>query len=254
MFSLAPMPATASVPLPPIPTFRIKPNIASRNFKKTYIVQRALDPATRRDAFALRHRSYLASNYIEPREDGLFSDGFDSLPSAHTAVVYQDGRAVAAVRVCFLSSDTLNTAPAGVTFPDEVAALLAPLPRYPGKAQACEITRLVRSPAAENNQGLVFLLLRLAGYMGLQENVSLIMSCVRQNHVPFYRRLGLIPAGDLRPYPGLSCPMQLLAYPRENYDNARQRFPIMDPCKAPADDFHDFMAGRPTTMTLMHGD
>ncbi len=247
MTSLAPVATT-----PILPT-RLRANVGSRNTERTYVVRRALDADTKRDAYALRHTSYLASHYIDPKPDGLFSDRFDALPSSHTMVVYQDERAVAAVRVCFLTSDTLDGAPAGATFPDEVGGLLAALPRRKGAPQAAEITRLVRSPAAENNQGLVFLLLRVAGYLALQEDVPLLMSCVRQNHVPFYRRIGCQTASDLRPYPGLKCPMQLLACPRENYDDACAAFPIMDPFAGPADSFDGFMAGRSVMMPLIQG-
>lgn len=253
------LPSTAITPLAAIlpststPSARLRANVARRNSDRTYIVRRALDAETRRDAFALRHASYLASDYIDPRPDGLFSDRYDLLPTSHTMVVYQAEQAVAAVRVCFLSSDSLDAAPAGTTFPEEVGGLLAALPHRAGKPQAAEITRLVRSPAAENNQGLVFMLLRLAGYLALQEDVPLLMSCVRQNHVPFYRRIGCNTASGLRPYPGLKCPMQLLACPRENYDEACSTFPIMDPFAGPADAFDGFMDGRAVSMPLIPG-
>lgn len=238
----------------PTPSIRIRTNIGSRNTDKTYVIRRALDAETRRDAYALRHASYLASGHIDPYPDGLFSDRFDRLPTAHTSVIYEAGKAVAAVRVCFISDDNLNAAPAGVTFPEEVGDLLAALPRRKARPQAAEITRLVRSPAAENNQGLVFLLLRVAGYIAIQEDVPLLMSCVRQNHVPFYKRIGCYTASGLRPYPGLKCPMQLLACPRENYDEACAAFPIMDPLAGPPDSFDGFMAGKSVMMPLIQGD
>jgi hypothetical protein len=229
---------------------RLRANVAHRNLDRTYTVRRALDPQTRRDAYAVRYASYFNSGYIDARPDRLFSDRFDSLPSAHTIVIYQDGKAVASVRVCFLSSQDLTVAPAGLTFPEEVGELLRDLPARNGKPQAAEITRLVRSPAAENNQGLVFLLLRVAGYLSLQEDVPMLMSCVRQNHVPFYKRIGCRVASDLRPYPGLKCPMQLLACPRANYDEARAAFPIMDPYAGYSDNFDGFMAGKLVTLPL----
>jgi hypothetical protein len=255
MTTLAQLTSTPSLvpPLTPPPMTRLRANVARRNSDRSYVVRRALDPQTRRDAYALRHASYLASGYIDARRNGLFSDRYDLLPSSHTIAVYQDERAVAAVRVCFLSSGNLDTAPAGTTFPDEVGNLLAALPRRRGKPQAAEITRLVRSPSAENNQGLVFLLLRVAGYLALQEDVPLLMSCVRQNHVPFYRRIGCNTASGLRPYPGLKCAMQLLACPRENYDEACATFPIMDPFAGPADAFDGFMAGSSVVMPLIPG-
>lgn len=237
----------------PAPAIRLRANVASRNSDKTYVIRRALDAETKRDAYALRHASYLASGYIDPYPDGQFSDRFDRHPTAHTSVIYETGKAVAAVRVCFLSRDSLNAAPAGVTFPDEVGALLAELPHRKGRPQAAEITRLVRSPAAENNQGLVFLLLRVAGYIAIQEDVPLLMSCVRQNHVPFYKRIGCRTASGVKPYPGLKCPMQLLACPRENYDEACNAFPIMDPLAGPPDSFDGFMAGKSVMMPLIQG-
>lgn len=247
------MSAQTQLSISPIPPAKLRANVPRRNADRIYVARRALDTRTRRDAYDLRHRSYLASSYIDPRPDGLFSDHYDSLPSSHTMVVYQQEKAVAAVRVCFLSSDSLNAAPAGTTFPAEVSALLADLPRRGGKPQGAEITRLVRSPAAENNQGLVFLLLRLAGYLALQEDVPLLMSCVRQNHVPFYRRIGCHTASGLRPYPGLKCPMQLLACPRENYDEACAAFPIMNPFAGPEDGFDGFMEGKSVIMPLLPG-
>lgn len=237
----------------PAPAVRLRANVASRNSDKTYVIRRALDAETKRDAYALRHASYRASGYIDPYPDGLFSDRFDRLPTAHTSVVYEAGKPVAAVRVCFLSSDNLGAAPAGLTFPEEVGNLLAAVPRRKGRPQAAEITRLVRSPAAENNQGLVFLLLRIAGYIAIREDVPLLMSCVRQNHVPFYKRIGCHTASGLRPYPGLKCPMQLLACPRENYDEACAAFPLMDPLAGPPDSFDGFMAGKSVMMPLFQG-
>lgn len=233
----------------PVPA-RLRANVASRNAERSYTVQRALDQNTRRDAYSLRYRSYLNSGYIDHRPDGLFTDDYDLLSSSHTVVVYQDEKPVASVRVCFLSANNIETAPAGSAYPDEVGGLLAGLPKRPGKHQALEITRLVRSPEAENNQGLVFLLLRLAGYFAIQEDVQLLFSCVRQNHVPLYRRMGNSVVGDLRPYPGLKFSTQLLACPRAAYDEARAAFPIMNPMSGSSDSFDGFMSGRAVTVPL----
>jgi hypothetical protein len=232
------------------PVAKLRANVASRNSHRIYTARSAVNAQTRRDAYEVRYTSYLNSGYIDLRPDGLFSDEYDLLTSSHTVVVYEDEKPIASVRVCFLSSDNIDAAPAGVAYPEEVSKLLAGIPKRPTKPQAVEITRLVRSPAAENNQGLVFLLLRLAGYFALQEDVQLLMSCVRQNHVPFYRRIGCSTMSDLRPYPGLKFSTQLLACPRRNYDDARASFPIMDPMGGPPDSFDGFMSGRPISMPL----
>lgn len=236
----------------PTPAIRLRANVAKRCGDKTYVIRRALDAQTRRDAYELRHASYSASGYIDPQPNGLFWDKYDHLGTSQTSVIYDIGRAVAAVRLCFFSSHSLEAAPAGATFPDEVGRLLAAVPHRKGRPQAAEITRLVRSPAAENNQGLVFLLLRIAGYFILREDIPVVLMCVRQNHVPFYRRLGCNIVSGPKPYPGLKCMMQLLEYPREAYDEARASFPIMDPHAGPADCFDGFMAGKSVTMPLLH--
>lgn len=234
-------------------TSRLRSNVAQRNIDRTYTARLASNPEVRRDAYELRHTSYSRSGFIEARPDGLFSDKYDRLPSAHTIVVYDDGRAVGSVRVCLLDIDDIDAAPAGVTFPEEVRELLFGLPRRPGRAQAAEITRLVRSPQAENDQGLVFLLLRAAGYIVLEQDVQLVLSCVRRNHVPFYRRLGNHIASDFRPYPGLNCQMQMLACPRAKYDATRAAFPILDPFAGGEDHSREFLAGAPVEMTLIPG-
>ena len=237
----------------PAPAIRLRANLATRNSDKTYVIRRALDAETKRDAYALRYASYSASGYIDPRPEGMFSDKYDRLGTSHTSVVYDAGKAVGAIRLCFFSSHDLEASPAGATFPDEVRRLLAGVPHRKGGHQAAEITRLVRSPAAENNQGLVFLLLRVAGYLILRDDVPVVMMCVRQNHVPFYRRLGCNVVSGPKTYPGLKCMMQLLEYPREAYDEARASFPIMDPHAGPADCFDGFMAGKSVMMPLLHG-
>src|SRR5690242_18936726 len=102
-----------------VPAARLHANVAGRSLDRAYVVRRALDAKARRDAYELRHNSYLNSGYLDPRPDGLFSDSFDLLASSHTAVVHESERPVASVRVCFLSSGDIAAAPAGLTYPKE---------------------------------------------------------------------------------------------------------------------------------------
>lgn len=232
---------------------KLRANVASWNTNRTYTVCRALSPSARRDAYELRHRCYLNGGYIDARPDGLLSDDYDLLPTSHTVVIYEHGTPIGSVRGSFLSIDDIDAVPAGAAYPDEVRRLLAPLPKYRGKPQAMEINRLVRSPAAENNQGLVFMLLRAAGCLALDADVQLLLSCVRQNHIPFYRRMGNDVASELKAYSGFKLSTQLLACPRVKYDEVRAAFPIMDPMAwsaDPADTLHQFMSGNAVKMTL----
>lgn len=227
----------------------IRPNVASKSRAKTYTALVALEAGARRDAFALRHSSYLDSGFIEPRTGGLFRDEFDDLDNAATIVVYDDGRPVASVRVCFMSR-TLRKAPAHHAFPDEVDAILATTsPDIPGFGVA-EITRLVRSPDAANNQGLVFLLYRLAGDLVIKNDVQVILSSVRRNHIPFYRRIGFVDVVGPKAYPGLNCPMHLLSCSRAEYDRVRAEFPLMNPAASPKNTFDGFESGRRVSVPL----
>jgi len=215
-----------------------------------YTARLAWDEATQRDAYSLRYLCYLDGGFIAPNKDSLFSDKFDRLPNTETVVIYQDDEPVASVRVCFLSLFHSTPAPVRDTFPDQLEALLSSCRRSAQGMEAVEITRLVRSPRFANNQGLVFALYRLAGLLGIQRDVRIILSCVRHNHVPFYRRLQYRMIAGPRSYPGLTCPMNLLACSREDYDAVRGRFPLMDPDAFPRDDVSGFLAGQAMTTQI----
>ena len=227
----------------------IRSNVPSKSRAKTYRALVALEAGARRDAYTLRHSSYLDSGFIEPRAGGLFRDEFDDLDNAATIVVYDEERPVASVRVCFMSRE-LREAPAHHAFPDEVDAILAAAPPGLAGMGVAEITRLVRSPDAANNQGLVFLLYRLAGDLVIKNDVRVILSSVRRNHMPFYRRIGFVDVAGPRAYPGLNCPMHLLSCSRAEYDRARAAFPLMNPAASPTGTFDGFENGRAVSMPL----
>lgn len=215
-----------------------------------YTARLALNDATRRDVYSLRYLCYLDGGFIGPNKGKLFSDEFDLQPNTQTVVVYQDDEPVASVRVCFLSQSRATPAPVRDTFPAELDQLLSQCRRSAQGMEAVEITRLVRSPRFANDQGLVFVLYRLAGLLGIQRDVGMILSCVRKNHVAFYRRLRYCEVAGPRSYPGLICPMHLLACTREDYDAVRGRFPLMDPDAFPGDDVSAFLAGQPMTTRI----
>ena len=215
-----------------------------------YTARLALDDATRRDVYSLRYDCYLDGGFIGPNKEKLFSDKFDGQPNTETVAVYQDDELIASVRVCFLSRSHPTPAPVRDTFPDQLDQLLSQCRRSAQGMEAVEITRLVRSPRFANDQGLVFVLYRLAGLLGIRRDVRMILSCVRKNHVAFYRRLRYCEVAGPRSYPGLICPMHLLACTREDYDAVRGRFPLMDPDAFPGDDVSAFLAGQPMTTRI----
>lgn len=215
-----------------------------------YEARLALDPITRRDVYSLRYRSYVAAGHIELNEAGLFSDIYDEMPNCKSIVIYQDGVAAASVRTCTLASGSAARSPAADTYPNEVRELLSEPTGIGHGRRGIETTRLVRSPEAENNQGLVFLLYRMAGYIGMMNHTQVLFACVRQNHVPFYRRLGYAPVTEPKPYPGLTCPMQLLVCTRERYDQVREAFTVIDPYAGTTGALDGFFSGEPVALRL----
>ena len=144
-----------------------------------YTARLALDRQTKRDAYRLRYDSYLTSGYIEPNQARLFQDQYDDLPNCQTIVIYDDDVPAASVRTCTLTLGSGQRTPASDTFPDEVNELLSEQSVI-GLGRGIETTRLVRSPAAENNQGLVFLLYRMAGYLGMMAHSQILLACVAE--------------------------------------------------------------------------
>lgn len=215
-----------------------------------YTARLAASAKVQDDAYRLRYRSYLAGGFIGENPSGRFHDHYDEMLNASTVVLYDDEAPVASVRVCLLERGSDYTSPAMDTFPQEVGTLLSARPNDAFAGRAIEVTRLVRSPEAENNQGLVFLLYRIAGYIALCHHTQIFLACVRSNHAPFYRRLGYSAASEPRPYPGLSCKMQLMASDRPRYDQVRLKVPMMDPMTDATHNLEAFYEGGPVRLFL----
>ena len=206
-----------------------------------YVARLALDPETRRDAFRLRYESYRDQGHIETNRTGMFEDQYDDLDNSRIVVVYDHRGAIGSVRLCLLNSPDA-TSPAMESFPGELARLAG---RFGAGNVAAEITRLVRSPAAADDPALVFLLYRLANYVGYFERVALLLASVRRNHAVFYRRLGFAIETEPRPYPGLTCLMQLLSCDRAAYEKSFQRFPLIAPFASGSTPLDGLLGGHP---------
>lgn len=185
----------------------------------------ALDRQTKKDAFKLRHLCYHSNGYIDARANGEFSDPYDTVPSNTTIVIYKEGRPVASVRVCGMDPASADPKardlPVAHVFPDDFAGLLKPAER------AVEINRLVCHPDQSHDQGLVFILFRMVGFMVQHHDPDLVTSCVRSNHVGFYRRLRFEPVGSPRQYTGLNFVTNFLVCRRESYDRVSKAIPAL---------------------------
>lgn len=230
----------------------VKPALTGQFANKTngYYARLALADDVKRDAYKLRYLCYLNAGHIQPNASGMFKDKYDDLPNASTIVIYERDTPLASVRTCLLARGTDLTSPALDTYREEVEALLSADPANLFAGRGIEVTRLVRSPEAENNQGLVFLLYRMAGYIALCAHSQVHLACVRTNHAPFYRRLGYQAASEPRIYPGLTCKMQLMASDRQRYDKLRQKVPVMDPLGGTTGNLNGFFMGEPVALSL----
>lgn len=193
----------------------------------------------RREVFALRHKSYLAGGFIDKRPGGLFSDPFDRRPNCQSIIVYRQARPVASVRVCVLDAGQpgWEEIPALHVFPDEIRAELGECGR------AIEINRLVRHPDYAADPVLVFVLFQLAGAMILRHGADIVFSCVRRNHIPFYKRLKFAPIAGPRSYPELKFATSLMACSRENYAAVQRMMPLLEN-PAPGADFSNLAEGK----------
>jgi hypothetical protein len=197
----------------------------------TLTARLAIDNQTRSDAFALRHAAYVAAGYLDPISDGLFSDPYDDMPNCSTIVIYKDGRPAASVRLAVLDSDPdrigWHDVPAAHIFHDEVATLLAPSGSGQPK-RAAEITRLVRHPDFATDSELVFVLFRFVPFLLCKQKIDMVLSCVRRNHVPFYKRLEFDAIAGPKSYPGLKFAVNLMVCPQSKYATIFKKIPLLN--------------------------
>lgn len=190
----------------------------------------ALDEATKADAYSIRHASYLSGGYIDPQPGERFSDADDLKPNSRSVVVYKFGRPVASVRLCDLD---LNPArpdcaeiPASRIFPEAVAELAAGVPagRIP---KLTEINRLVRHPDFATDYELVFILFRFVSFLVIEGDSDMMLSCVRRNHTPFYKRMHFQYIDGPRRYAGVKFETNLMACKAERYNHLMSDIPFV---------------------------
>lgn len=190
----------------------------------------ALDDETKADAYAVRHASYLSGGYIDPQPGGIFSDADDLRPGNRSVVIYKDGRPVASVRLCVLDQDPAvqgwDEIPASRIFPEAVGELAANVP-HGRPAKLTEINRLVRHPDFEKDYQLVFVLFRFVSFLVIEANSDMMLSCVRRNHTPFYKRMLFEYVDGPRRYAGVKFETNLMVCPRERFGQLMSDIPFV---------------------------
>jgi hypothetical protein len=190
----------------------------------------ALDDQTKADAYSVRHASYLSGGYIDPMPGGIFSDADDLKPNSRSVVIYQWDQPVASVRMCLLDQNPALTGwdeiPASRVFPEEVAELGRNI-THGRPPKLAEINRLVRHPDFATNYQLVFVLFRFVSYMLIEAEADLLLSCVRRNHTPFYKRMHFEYVAGPRRYAGVKFETNLMACTPAGVEQIRAEMPIV---------------------------
>jgi hypothetical protein len=215
---------------PIVTTSRVRGGARAKLEEAGLTVRLALDEPTRADAYAIRHASYLSGGFIDPMPGGLFSDADDLRPNSTSLVIYKRGRPVASTRMCILDQTPgvfgWDEIPASRIFPEAVADLSANVP-HNRPAKIMESNRLVRHPDFATDFELVFVLFRLVSFMLIQTNADMLLSCVRRNHTPFYKRMHFEYVDGPRRYAGVKFETNLLACSKANFDKIRSEIPMI---------------------------
>jgi hypothetical protein len=213
----------------------------------------AVDEKTKADAYAVRHASYLSGGFIDPRPDGLFSDDDDLRPNSQSVVIYQWDQPVASVRFCTLDLTPGLTGwdeiPASRIFPEAIAELAARLP-HNRPARMIELNRLVRHPDYANNTQLVFVLFRFVCYLVTAEGADMMLSCVRRNHTPFYKRMRFGYVDGPRRYAGVKFETNLMACPESQFAMIRSEIPMVSADPATRLSYAPLLEGKPVNVFL----
>jgi hypothetical protein len=192
--------------------------------------QIALSHGMMNTVFSLRYHSYVSQNFIDPCANELFSDEFDTRSNSVSILIYRDGVPAASVRASLYDPSGLipgaETIPALDAFGAEIDDLITSYRTDGRPARALEITRLVRRPDLANDNDLVFAMYRMTYYLVVHYEADMILSAVRQNHMPFYRRFGFQKVTEPRIYPKLKFLAGLMACFGTNYGSVKQTVPI----------------------------
>jgi hypothetical protein len=194
-------------------------------------VQVAKTPALMEEVYRLRHDSYVAQGFLEPKVCGLFSDQWDRFSHFFSMLGYVDGKPAASVRISHCQPagpprDRTETTAMEV-FEAEIIKLAESFKTGDKPAVVMELSRLTRHPDfSDSNSDVLFGIFRANFYCLRKTNADMLISAVRKHHMPFYRRLGFQKITEPRPYPKLNFETALMACFRQSYDAIEKTIPI----------------------------
>ncbi len=194
-------------------------------------LQIATTPELMETVYRLRHDSYVAQGFLEPKSSGLFSDDWDRLPHFYSALSYIDDKPAASVRISYCKPSAPPGERTDTTameiFHDEILGLARSFRLDQKPAVMLEMSRLVRSPdISESNSDPLFAVFRLCRYSMTRHGVDMLISAVRRHHVPFYKRMGFQKITEPRPYPKLKFETALMVCFGHSFPAVQRAIPI----------------------------
>jgi hypothetical protein len=189
-------------------------------------IRRAHSTRLRDEVYSLRYRAYRKEEAIEPSVFEAFEDRYDHQPN-HVlwALTYED-RVIGSIRTTWFDPAERHPIPEMHAYSEELAKIVA------NDASILSGNRLVTDPDLSSaNPQAVLLLLRHFMVTASYKSSDWAVAAARSNHVAFYRRVFRARVvSESRVYPGLRCPMFLMACDlRQNDGLITQKTPSLQP-------------------------
>jgi len=199
-------------------------NFAERVLKMLSRVEyRLATTIEQRDAiFRMRYNCYLGEGAIDPNETLRYTDQYDKAPNALLLGVFFDGILSGSLRL-HVVTPACSVLPDKGAFPDLIEPMIAA-----GLKMVDSSRFVVDEEASKAHPGLAYLTVRV-GWMGAEHfSVDRILTAVRSEHTPFYRRIfGFEVKTEARDYPSLKKPVCLLSLDyRAKREIVQRRYPF----------------------------
>ncbi len=192
---------------------------------KSLRIKRVHSPELRDEVYCLRYRAYRKEDAIDPNEKESFEDLYDHQPNHILWALTSEERVIGSLRNTWFDPDEPHKIPEMQAYSDAISSAIPP------DARICSGNRLVTEPdLASVSSRLVLILLR-HNMVVARKKADWAIAAARTNHLAFYRRVcHLEKVSEGRTYPGLRCPMHLMACDfHKNISEVIERTPLLKP-------------------------
>ncbi len=188
-------------------------------------IKRAHTALLRDEVYALRYRAYRKEEAILADPSEMFEDRYDHQPNQILWALTLEEKVVGSIRTTWFDPASPHTIPEQAAYSDDIAKVA------PKHARLLSGNRLVTDPDLGSMSSQLVLMLLRYHMVVADQKADWAVAAVRRNHVPFYQRVIRVRrASEGRLYPGLLCPMFLMACDfNENIGPVLERTPLLKP-------------------------